>query len=108
VPEIKQAPQKSAEPENPTQLLDNNQKKTHLSSSNSDDLLSASTSTILVDKSDSTAILETRRMVDLDNRLIRPYDSSKKLSQTSVNGVIKPPNIQLYSTTIGTLQSKNE
>jgi len=93
---------------------DDGQNKTQLSpNGGGGDLLSA-TSNVPIEKSNGSAILETRRVVDLDDRLIRPgiigtMDIGKKaLSQTSVNGFIKPPNVQLYSTTLGTLQLKNE
>lgn len=109
VPETRQEPYKTEYLKRPP---DNGQNKTQLSSPNGggDDLLSA-TSNVSIEKSNGSAILESRRVVDLDDRPIRPgtIDIVKRaLSQTSVNGFIKPPNVQLYSTTVGTLQLKNE
>lgn len=82
------------------------------SPSNSSDVVSTLNNSI--EKSDSTAESETARRIDPDDRLIRPpYNGGgkKSLSQTSVNGFIKPHNnnnnIQLYSTMVG-VQSKNE
>lgn len=86
--------------ENEKKTTDDNSDTLQLQSSNN-----SSMSNNTIEKSDGSAILETR-FVNLDNRQIRPNDR-KSLSLTSVNSYTKP-NVQSCSTSTDQFHSQNE